>query len=449
MVRVPPERLGESRPMPGLWSKRWSIAVLGAVLLSGCQSAAPAPAAATPGAAPIPPPPVAQGPVAIKPGFDAWVAQLRTDALARGISRATVDAALAGLTPIPRVLELDRRQSEFTQTFWRYLDGTVTAKRVADGQALMRTYAGLLKKIEREYGVPGRFLVAFWGLESNFGKGTGGFPVIGALATLAYDGRRAEFFRTELFNALTILDRGHISVAEMQGSWAGAMGQTQFMPSVFLRYAVDEDNDKRMNIWTDAPDALASTANYVKSIGWNGARTWGREVSLPKDFDANLASIDINAAETVKTLAQWSELGIRQVDGAPLPQQDVQAAVVLPQGAGGPAFLVYDNYRAILKYNRSTLYAIAIGHLADRLAGAPALSGPRKAEEPLRREEVTALQAGLRRLGHLTAEPDGVVGASTRQGVRAFQRTRKLPPDGYANRAVLAAVTQAAGLAAP
>lgn len=387
--------------------------------------------------------------MAIKPGFDAWLAQLRTDALARGISRATVDAALTGITPIPRVLELDRRQAEFTQTFSRYLDGAVTAKRVADGQAMMRTHAALLKRLENEYGVPGRFLVAFWGMESSFGKNTGGFSVVAALATLAYDGRRAEFFRTELFNALTILDRGHISVAEMQGSWAGAMGQTQFMPSVFLRYAVDEDSDKRMDIWTDVPDALASTANYVKSIGWNGARTWGREVALPKDFDANLISIDINAAETVKTLPQWSDLGIRQVDGTLLPQQDVQAAVVLPQGIGGPAFLVYENYRAILKYNRSTFYAIAVGHLADRLTGAPALSAPKKTEEPLRREEVTSLQEGLRRLGHLAAEPDGVIGASSRQAIRAFQRTRKLAPDGYASRAVVAAVTRAAGLAAP
>ena len=213
------------------------------------------------------------------------------------------------------------------------------------------------------------------------------------------------------------------------------MGQTQFMPSTFLRYGVDADQDGRIDIWRDIPDALTSAANYLKALGWDGAAaTWGREVALPVNFDAGLASIDTNAAETVKTLREWSALGVRQADGAPLPQQDLRAAVVLPDGRHGPAFLVYDDYRIILKWNRSTFYAVAVGYLADRLTGAAQLAAAHRNEEPLRREEVMALQEGLRRLGLLTAEPDGVLGGSTRQAVRAFQRAHQLPPDGYASR---------------
>ena len=422
--------------------------------LVGCQSTARGPIAQEtppvpsggPSGAVIPP---AQGAVEIRPGFEPWLAKLRTDAIAKGISKPTVDVALSGITPIPRVIELDRRQPEFTQTFWRYLDGAVSARRVADGQAMLKQHGPLLKRIEDQYGVPPRFIVSFWGLETNYGKGAGTYPVIASLATLAYDGRRAEFFRGELFNALTIVDRGHIKAQEMLGSWAGAMGQTQFMPSTFLRYGVDGDKDGHIDIWRDVTDAFSSAANYLKSLGWDGNRTWGRAVALPADFDFNLASIDTNASEVVKPLTEWSKLGVRQPDGMVLPQQPVQAAVVVPAGAKGPAFLVYDNYRAILKWNRSTLYAIAVGHLADRITGGEALTVKRVVEEPLRREQVTVLQEGLRKLGYVNSEPDGVVGAGTRQGVRAFQRAKALQPDGYANRDILARVAQASGLAAP
>ncbi|TAL02635.1 MAG: lytic murein transglycosylase [Rhodospirillaceae bacterium] len=389
----------------------------------------------------------AEVPAPLPPGYQDWLAQLRIDAHARGISQATIRTALDDVAPIPRILELDRRQPEFSQTFWRYFDGALTAKRIADGQALLAQHAALLKRIEGQYGVQPRFLVAFWGMESGYGHDTGGYPVVAALVTLAFDGRRADFFRAELFNALTIIDQGHIAPSRMIGSWAGAMGQTQFMPSTFLKYAVDEDGDGRMDIWADVPDALASAARYLKTLGWDGTKGWGREVKLPANFDVGLASIDPSASEIVKPLTEWSALGVRQADGHALPQQNLMAALVLPAGGEGPAFLVYDNYRAILKWNRSAFYAIAVGHLADRLIDTPPLQATHRIEEPLRREDIMAFQDGLQRLGYLKDAPDGVVGGSTRQAIRAFQRAHGLAPDGYANRAVATAILAQAGAA--
>jgi membrane-bound lytic murein transglycosylase B len=228
------------------------------------------------------------------------------------------------------------------------------------------------------------------------------------------------------------------------------MGQTQFMPSTFMKHAVDADGDGHKNIWTDVPDALASAANYLKSLQWNGQQNWGREVRLPQGFDVGLASLDTSASETVKSLSEWSELGVTQADGQPLPQRaEFRAALLLPAGAHGPAFLVYDNFRAILKWNRSTFYAIAVGHLADRLINMPALQGPHVTEEPLRREEVLVLQAGLHKLGFLKVEPDGVAGGLTRLAVRAFQRANGLAPDGYATRTLITTVADKSGLALP
>jgi len=412
-----------------------------AVILASCQSAPvhpPSPAAA--------PAPTAAMP-SMPAGYQAWLQQVRADARARGISQATIQAALDNVVPIPRILELDARQAEYSQTFWRYLDGAATAKRIADGRALMAQHRDTLQRIEAQYGVQPRFLVAFWGMESSYGRDTGGYPVIAALVTLAFDGRRAEFFRGELFNALTIIDQGHITPSKMIGSWAGAMGQTQFMPSAFLKYAIDEDGDGRKDIWTDVPDALASTAHYLSTLGWDGTKGWGREVKLPPGFDVGLASIDKTASETVKPLAAWAALGVRQADGQALPQQDLAAALVLPAGKAGPAFLVYDNYRAILKFNLSTFYAITVGYLADRLIDMPPLQATHGTEEPLRREDILAFQDGLQRLGFLKDVPDGVIGGGTRQAVRAFQRANNAAPDGYADRATVAAILAAAGTA--
>jgi len=372
--------------------------------------------------------------------FDAWLDGVRRDAAAAGISQATISAALTGLTPIQRVLELDRRQPEFTRTFWSYLDRAVTQDRIERGRALLAKHGELLRRIRQRYNVQPAYLVAFWGLESNFGKYTGGFSVIGALATLAYDTRRGAFFRSQLLDALRILDQGHVGVAEMEGSWAGAMGQLQFIPSTFVNYAVDFDGDGRRNIWTDLPDVFASAANYLASIGWRGDERWGREVRLPADFDWELASRKLR-----KPIAEWRRLGIRRADGSALPVAEISGAIVAPGGHRGPAFLVYGNFDKILNWNRSLLYAIAVGHLADRIAGQGSLLAARPAkEEPLSRAQVEEMQGLLAELGFDAGEPDGMVGSRTRAALRAFQRAAKVPPDGYPTPELLASIRRRA-----
>jgi membrane-bound lytic murein transglycosylase B len=412
-----------------------SIAVV--LLLSACAGDELKPAAP---AASAPPVVHAATTTGDDHAFQTWVTELRREARAKGISERTLDAAFAGLKPITRVVELDRKQPEFTQTFWRYLDGAVSPARVRDGAARLAEHRDLLQRLEQKYGVQGRFLVAFWGLETNYGRNLGSYPVVHALATLAYDGRRSAFFRAELFEALSIIDKGHIAPDKMVGSWAGAMGQTQFMPSTFQKHAVDETGDGRIDVWGQTADALGSGAHYLQNLGWNGNQTWGREVRLPKNFDFNLASLDGNAKDIVKPLAEWSALGVTRTDGSALPKQDLQAALVIPAGAKGPAFLVYDNFGAILKWNRSVFYALAIGHLADRITGAPPLVGTRINEEPLSREQVMALQSKLHLMGLLKAEPDGVIGSATRQALRKYQQKCNLPADGFANQQMVLAL---------
>lgn len=294
--------------------------------------------------------------------FTTWLRALRSEARQQGIRAQTLDTALAGLQPIPRVIELDRRQPEFTMTLTEYLQRVVTSKRIQHGQRLFKTHHALLRKIGAAYQVQPRFIAALWGLETSYGRITGGFSVIGSLATLAYDGRRSKFFRRELFNALWILDQGHIDLQAMQGSWAGAMGQNQFMPSSFRQYAVDYDGDGRKDIWTTLPDVFASTANYLDRAGWRGHQTWGRQVQLPPDLDSKLLGLKIR-----KPLPAWQTLGIRRINGGDLPQQPLQASLLQPGGAESPAFLVYHNFRAILRWNRSNYFALAVGKLADAL----------------------------------------------------------------------------------
>ena len=295
-----------------------------------------------------------------------WVRELRREALSRGVSARVFDAAMAEAPqPVERVLELDRRQPETTLTFPEYLARVVTPQRIETAIARYRENQGVLARVGERYGVQPRFIVALWGIESNFGQLTGGFNVFAALATLAYDGRRSQFFRGELFNALRIAEQQRITPRDMRGSWAGAMGQCQFMPSSYLNFAVDFDGDGRADIWQSRPDVFASIANYLSRSGWRGDETWGREVVLPAGFDAAL----VDHTRVQRSPAEWQALGVRRSDGGPMPAGPA-AGIVQPDGAGGPAFFAYGNFRVILRWNRSFRFAIAVGILADRVDAA-------------------------------------------------------------------------------
>jgi membrane-bound lytic murein transglycosylase B len=294
--------------------------------------------------------------------FETWLEGVKTEAKEKGISDPTIQA-LSALKPVDKVLELDKAQPEFTLSFQDYIAKTVSKTRIANGRRMLAEHAALLKKVSAAYKVQPRFIVAFWGIESDYGRAMGGFSVPAVLATLAWDGRRATFFRDELFNALKIIDQGDITAADMTGSWAGAMGQSQFMPSSFQRFAVDFDGDKKRDIWNSYADVFASIANYLSQSGWREDETWGRKVKLPKKFDKTLISLDVK-----KSLTGWGALGVRRPDGKSLPKSATQGSLVQAGAENGPVFIVYDNYRTTLLWNRSTFFALAVGHLADALS---------------------------------------------------------------------------------
>ncbi|KAB7627669.1 lytic murein transglycosylase [Alkalilimnicola sp. S0819] len=364
--------------------------------------------------------------------FRACLDELRAQALAQGLSDHAVDRAFAGIQRRPRVLELDASQPEFQRTFWQYLQARVTQARVEQGRRLLQAHGPLLWRVHREFGVRPEYLLAFWGLETNYGGYMGGMGVLDALATLACDTRRADFFRNELLQALRIVQSGDVALELMRGSWAGAMGHKQFMPSTYNAYALDYDGDGRRDLWGSLPDAFASAANYLSAEGWRDGERWGREVRLPRDFDWSLARLDEN-----RPLDEWRALGVRRANGAPLPPGDMQAALLLPQGHRGPSFLVYQNFHVIMRWNRSSHYALAVGHLADRIAGMGELRAAPLNEAPLRRGQVLEIQRGLNALGLGAGEPDGIVGPQTRQAVRAFQQIGGYPADGHADQSLL------------
>lgn len=372
--------------------------------------------------------------------FAAWIEGVREEALRRGISPGTLDRVLTGLTPIPRVIELDQRQPEFVETFLDYLDRRVTPARIEEGRRQLEQQHALLAEIQSRYGIPPHILVALWGLETNYGAYLGEYPVPAALATLAYDSRRSQFFREQLFDALAILEAGHVSPEAMKGSWAGAMGHLQFMPSTFIGYAVDADGDGRKDLWRSLPDAFASAANYLRRMGWRSDELWGREVRLPEEFDWELARLNVT-----KPVDAWSAMGVSQADGSPLPRSELTGAILAPQGHKGPAFLVYPNFNLIMNWNRSLSYALAVGHLSDRLRGMPELRhGQAARHERVTRQQVVDLQLWLEALGFQPGEADGVIGARTRSALKAFQRNVGLPQDGYPSPEVMARVRQAA-----
>jgi len=349
-------------------------------------------------------------------------------AIDRGVSEAVVSNVLADVQPLERVISADRNQPEFVQSFGQYLGVRVTADRIASGRALYAQHRALLDRLAATQGVPGQYLVAFWGLESNFGRYLGNIPVFDSLTTLACDQRRSRYFTDELINAMTIVERGDATPEEMVGSWAGAMGQTQFMPSVYLEHAVDGDGDGRANLWLSAPDALSSAARYLGSMGWESGFRWGREVSLPDDFDYTVAGRDLP-----KPLSEWRDLGLMNVSGERVPALEVEAALLVPAGSDGPAFLVYRNFDAIMRWNRSEFFALSIGHLADRIAGAGGLNRPPPQGEQLTRDQLRAIQQALADSGFDPGPVDGVPGSATRAAIRAYQASRNLVADGFAD----------------
>jgi lytic murein transglycosylase len=359
-------------------------------------------------------------------GFDRWIADFRATARAAGIGEATLREAFDQVRYLPRVVELDRAQPELTRAVWDYLDGTVSPQRIAAGQDKLLQVRSEADAAAARYGVPPAILVAIWGMESNYGGNFGSTPTIDALATLGFEGRRADWARSELLAALKILDKGDIARDGMIGSWAGAMGQTQFLPSSFLAYAVDADGDGRRDIWNSMADVMASAANFLARAGWQAGQPWGAEVRLPPGFDPARADMAIRQSS-----AQWAAEGLQGIDGRPLPDF-AEGAILLPAGARGPAFLVGPNFRAILRYNNSTSYALAVGLLSQRIAGGAGVQAPWPRDlVMLTRSQMMELQAALNERGFASGTPDGVMGPATREAVRRYQRSAGLPADGY------------------
>ena len=370
---------------------------------------------------------------ATQAGFADWINDFRTRAVQQGISGDVFDRAFVGATYDADVIRRDRNQSEFTKTIWDYLDSAASDARVSNGKAALQKHAALLDQIETRYGVDKDVVVAVWGLESAYGTFRGTNPVIGSLATLAYDARRSAFFEGQLIEALKILQSGDVTLADFTGSWAGAMGHTQFIPTSYQSLAVDFDGDGKRDIWSEDPaDALASTANYLARNGWIKGMPWGVEVTIPEGFDYTLADRD-----TKRMPSDWARIGVLGLDGAPVPDHG-SASVLLPAGARGAAFLIFKNFDVIETYNTADAYVIGVGHLSDRITGAgPIRSGWPREDRALSFEERKEMQRLLTAKGFDTQKIDGRIGPLTINAVRAFQTSIGDIPDGYASLNIL------------
>jgi peptidoglycan lytic transglycosylase B len=365
--------------------------------------------------------------------FGQWIERFWPTARAAGIKRETYDRAFKGMTPDPKVIEAANFQPEYKKPIGEYVDRVVSDKRVTGGKQRLEENKALLDILEKRYGVDRTIIVAIWGVESNYGTQPGDMNVIRSLATLAYYNTKASFARQQLITALKILQRGDISVEAMNGSWAGAMGHTQFIPTTYQSYAVDYDGDGKRNIWNDVPDALASTASYLRHSNWQPGQTWGYEVTLPKGLNPKKYS-----ERTLKSIAAWEKLGIRRVNGEPFPRPGDKAGLYAPAATAGPAFLVLNNFRSILRYNNATSYALGVGHLSDRLKGYGPFVKPWPTDENhLSLDQRVELQRLLVAKGLLVGDTDGIIGPATLEAVKTFQRGKGMPVDGFPSRTIL------------
>jgi len=399
-----------------------------AAVLAGAALSSPAHGASAPDAVPVPVPMPEE-----EAQFYAFLRDFKTEALGAGIMPGTYDRAVSGISLNARVEELNERQPEFVRPIWDYLAGAVSETRVNRGRAQMEANAELFARLQETYSVPPEILTAIWGLETGFGQNTGSFNVFEALATLAYDGPRMVYGRRQFIAALKIADIEGRDPTTMRGSWAGAFGHTQFVPTTFLEHAVDGDGDGVRDLWDSPADALASAANYLKQSGWRTGEPWGEEVLLPEGFAYDSAEIDIR-----KPISEWAMLGVRKISGGPLAEGEEPAAIFLPAGYRGPAFLTRGNFNVILRYNNASAYALAIGLLSGRLNGGVTIQASWPFDEtPLDLSSRTVLQEGLTALGFSTGASDGVLGRRTRQAIRDYQKARGLAPDGFATPSLL------------
>ncbi len=414
-------------------------AILFLLLLSACAPRrvpplpVPAPLPAPAQSAPPPPAPM-------DTSFQAFLRDFKPTAVAQGITPETYDKAMAGITPVPALQQVIDNQPEFARQIWTYLDSAVSPRRVANAQAMLARYGDALAGMERRSGVPREILVAIWGMETDYGATIGSYNLFATLATQAWQGPRQQYASRELIAALKLLQQEDYPVSEMTSSWAGAFGQTQFMPSTFFRYATDGDGDGKIDLWSSAPDALASTATNIAQDGWQQSKPWFQIVTLPRDFDLSLCDLDAQ-----RPLSDWADMGVKTVSGADIPRSDDPTSIYLPAGARGPAFLIYPNFRVILKYNNAGPYALAVGMLADRMKGnAPVLTWPRD-ERALSRDERAQFQSDLKILGYDPGDTDGVLGRKTRAALRLYQKSKNLPADGFPTIELLAALNSEAG----
>jgi lytic murein transglycosylase len=374
---------------------------------------------------PTPPPP-APANCRNTGSFERWMADFRREAASAGISRATLARALDEVTFDPGIIARDRKQSFFSQSFLSFSDKLISANRLQNGAARLRQHRDLFARVDKEYGVPGPVIAAYWALESDFGGSMGKDSVLRSLATLAYDCRRGDIFRTQLMDALRIVDRGDLVPEEMIGSWAGELGQTQFLPSHYLEHAVDYDGDGKRNLIRSVPDVIASTAHFIVFLGWQRDQPWLQEVRVTRDLSWQEADLAIQHPRS-----KWAAWGVTLADGKPLPADNLPASLLLPMGRFGPAFLAYPNFQVYLKWNQSLNYSLTAAYLATRLEGAPAMHRGRGHIPEFSYQQVRDLQQILIRRGYLTGEVDGKLGAATRAGVKAAQLKLGLPADSY------------------